>query len=305
MKMSWDDEINLLQEDISQLQKQVQRLPDVISLNAIAEIRSELNQALGDFGTVYERIMGLMKSSTLKSNQARITTTVMQWSRNFLIKLKVYSDELIALQNRKMWLRIIQARFSDVSGESASTMGAQQLVDLVQRRQQLEKIEKTLQTELSGVMTHREILTTKYQSLEAADQNWIAAQTMSSRLGVNIRDVAQNPTTKGLKEFFLAALVPLRHPSEEKRLELVSVDLSEQSQKMVEQCLRISSNFVRQGRDAIDKKSINNFKNIMTRVEDLNHELTHSLGLLREQPLPVCRPKLVHKSSKIDHNSAL
>lgn len=294
MIRTWDHEIKLLEQDVLQLKKQASRLPDAKFVGQIEEERKRIETISAETAVLHDRSNLLLRKS--KKVPGRAAAAIGHWSKQHLAKLKSLSDEFLALQTRKMWLRLLQVRFSDAQGQEHQTLEASQLVDLVQRRQKLTRIERDLELELKEVALRRAELKVRYDAIGTADQNWDAAGSMSARLGVDISDAAEHPSTIALSDLMKVASIPVRYPEHKNQLRQLNRDLTTRSDQLVSKCSHLAADFVKKGQNAIDGQTLSQFKNMIHEVEDLNESAGKMIHKLLKAKVETSRPKIVQKS---------
>lgn len=291
----WDQELVALKNDVRQLLKQAENVGDPREFNAVAALRKDVDEKVGLFVVVHDRMSQVLKRKWLVG---RAHAATLHWSKQYLTKMKLLLDEFMALQNRKMWLRLLQVRFSGAVGSEKNTLEARHLVDLVLRQQQLAQVEQDIRNELNAVDGHRKRLREEYEKISAADQNWLASVSMHGRLGVNVENAANNPSTKALKELLKVVAVPMRHPHEEEWLVNVNDELEKKSDSLLEQCKILAAGYVQKGDESFDSNSLNKFKNSINQVNDLNVEITKKVKRLLSERIVPSRPKVVQIGSK-------
>ncbi len=295
MSRIWDQEFIALQNDIRQLTKQAERLADPREFDAVSLLRKDLDEKFGAFVVNHDRLLQVLRR---KWNVGRAHAATLFWGKQYLTKIKMLADEFTALQNRKMWLRLLQMRFSGAFGSEKANLEAQHLVDLVVRRQHLTQVEQALTADLDAVAGQRMKLRQEYERISIADQNWSASVSMHGRLGLDVLDSSKNPSTKALQDLLKMASVPLRHPQESMWLKKVSNDLDEKSEELLDQCKILAADYVQKGREAVDSNSLNQFKHAINQVNDLNLEVSKKLKLLFSERIAPARPKMVQNSVK-------
>ena len=291
----WDQEFLALKEDVKQLAKQASRAGDPLEFNTVADLRAGVEERIGAFTVAHDRMNQILRK---KWDVGRGHAATLYWAKQYLTKMKLLLDEFLALQNRKMWLRLLQVRFSGAVGSEKSNLEARHLVDLVLRRQQLAKVEHGLRDDLSAVDGQRQKLREEYEKISAADENWLAAVSMHGRLGVDVVNAAQNPSTKALNDLLKVVAVPLRHPTEEVWLTNSSREVEAKSKSLLEQCKLLAARYVQKGDEAYDSNSLNKFKNAINQVQDLNIEITKKIDTLLSERIEPARPKLVQSAAK-------
>jgi hypothetical protein len=291
----WDQEFLALTEDVKQLLKQASRAGDPHDFDTVADLRASVDERIGAFTVAHDRLSQVLRK---KWDLSRAHGATVYWSKQYLVKMKLLLDEFLALQNRKMWLRLLQVRFSGAVGAEKSNLEARHLVDLVLRRQQLAKVEQGLREDLQAVGSQRQKLRDEYEKISAADENWLASVSMHGRLGVDVANAAQNPSTKALNDLLKVVAVPLRHPADETWLTNTSREVETKSQSLLEQCKLLAVGYVQKGNDSYDSNSLNKFKNAINQVKDLNIEITKKIEKLLSERIAPARPKLVQSASK-------
>lgn len=295
MSVLWDQEFRALKDDVRQLMKQASNSGDPHEFATVADLRAGVEERIGAFTVAHDRINQVLRK---KWSVSRANTATLYWSKQYLAKMKLLLEEFLALQNRKMWLRLLQVRFSGAVGSEKSNLEARHLVDLVLRRQQLAKVEQALCSDLDAVAGQRQKLQEEYEKMSAADENWRAAVSMHGRLGVNAAHAAENPSTKALKDLLKVVAVPLRHPADEAWLAQTSREVEVKSNSLLEQCKLLAAGYVHKGDESYDTNSLNKFKNAINQVQDLNIELTKKIDKLLSERIQPARPKLVQSAAK-------
>lgn len=295
MSKMWDQEFIALLNDVRQLAKQAERIADPREFDTVSVLRKELDDQVGEFVVCHDRMAQVLRR---KWNVGRAHAATLFWGKQYLTKMKTLTDEFLALQNRKMWLRLLQTRFSGAFGSEKANLEARHLVDLVVRRQHLIHVEQALIADLDAVAGQRTKLREEYERISTADQNWSASVSMHGRLGVNVEDSTENPSTKALRDLFKAISVPLRHPAENAWLTSVSRDLEEKSVSLLDQCKLLAAGYVQKGTESVDSNSLNQFKNAINQVNDLNVQVSKKLERLLSERITPSRPKLVQSGTK-------
>lgn len=295
MSGMWDQEFRALRDDIKQLMKQASSSSDPQEFATVVDLRAGVEERVGAFTVAHDRINQVLRKKWAVS---RANMATLYWSKQYLAKMKLLLDEFLALQNRKMWLRLLQVRFSGAVGSEKSNLEARHLVDLVLRRQQLMKVEQALRDDLDAVGGQRQKLREDYEKISSADENWLASVSMHGRLGVDPVHATHNPSTKALKELLKVVAVPLRHPLAEAQLAQASRDIDAKSDSLLEQCKLLAASYVQKGKESYDSNSLNKFKNAINQVQDLNVELIKKIDKLLSDRFEPARPKMVQSAAK-------
>lgn len=290
MNAMWDQEIATLEQDIVQLTKQASKLPDPRAFEAVVVQRQFVDESLGAFVVNHDRLLQVARKANKLS---RGHAVVLYWAKQHMTKMKILADEFLSLQNRKMWLRLLQARFAGSAGSNQRALEAKHLVDLVVRRQQLARVEKALQEDLESVAENRRQLKQEYQTIATADQNWAASGSMYSRLGVDLENVADNPSVRALSDYMKTLSIPLRHPAEDSRLVNLNNELDSKSASLLTQCKDLAGGFVLSHAEAVNRNTLNQFKHAINQVEDLNRETSRKINRLKNERFQPARPKVV------------
>jgi hypothetical protein len=290
MTMTWTDSLQQLERDVKQLEKQRDSAPQVQMFEVVEAERRKLAATLKTFGIAHDRIMKLARKRNPQLSKAG--ETVLYWSRQYLMTTRQLVEEFMALQHRKMWLRLLQARFTHNLGDEKATLETKQLVELVERRRQLAAVEDSLTAQLELVRARREQLKIRYEAIGAADENWRASGSMATRLGINVRDSKHHPAAIGLKDLFTTLSVPLRHPTDLQTLKHDDLEIGKSSDFLLLQCNQIARDFVAKGQSAIDGEKVEEFKLSMQRVENLSeHQFQYWKSLTKERVGP-CQPRV-------------
>lgn len=295
MNSLWDSELQSLERDVVQLRRQADRMGDPKEFDAVTSLRSDIDEALGALAVNHDRVLQIARRNHVVG---RAHSTILYWAKQHMTRLKILADEFIGLQNRKMWLHLLQARFSGVVGVDQSTLEAKHLVDLVVRRQHLSRIEQALREDLDAVGAHRQKLRDEYEKIGTADENWHAAGSMHGRLGVNIQDAAEHPSTKEITTYMKTLAIPLRHPDEDAWLAQINGTLERKSSNILDQCKSLAAGFVQSGSEAINRNALNQFKNAINQLNILNDQVHETLEKLMDERIAPARPKLVQKTPK-------
>jgi len=171
-------------------------------------------------------------------------------------------------------------------------------VDLVQRRQKLAQIELQLQHEIDQTRSYRNQLRMQYEAIGTADENWVASGSMQARLGIDLQDAAEHPTTRALRDLMKLASIPVQYPHEKSTLSRINHELMTKSDNLVAECAQLAANFVKKGQTAIDSDRLNQFKCMISEVTDLNRALDHHMQHLLAAPTVQSKPKVVQNAEK-------
>ena len=295
MANAWDSEVQTLEEHLAAMIRELGESADPKIMHEVFEKKTGIDQMLAVMAIDHDRIMLLSRSS---SRLSKGHTALIYWSKQVSLKVKQFSDEYVALQSRKMWLRLLQSRFSDKSKSKSGALEAEHLVDLAVRRQQLAHVEAGLKREQQEIEAEREQLQRNYIARSTADENWVASGSMQARLGVNLHHAKDNPSSKAMSDFMKRLSVPLRHPSERRWLKEVNNELDGKSSRLLDDCRALAVGFVHDAGESVNKKLVTQFKIGIDQITDLNKRLTVKVDALMQPPQEQARPKMVQNSKK-------
>jgi hypothetical protein len=296
----WDFQLNQVEMAISDLMNEASLKPDPVASSATIADRDQIDQSLARIAVDSDKVIQAARKAQMGG---RANAAIGWWTKQFAMKVKAVSTEYVALQNRKMWLRLLQARFSGIPAKDSLDLQAKHLVDLALRKKQLVEIEADLKRQMDSIVREREQLRSDYYALGIADENWSASGSFQSRLGVTLDHARDNPSAKAFSEWLSAISVPSVHPEEDQWLRKVDDDLRVKSGSLAEQCRTLAS-AIATGAGIADKISTLHFKNTMDQVVALNNQLVRRFAALKSLPVRQSRPKLVQNHQKSGTTSA-
>lgn len=290
----WDQQLNQIERVIIELARDVSLTPDPQVQDTTFKNRDEIDADLARIAINLDKVNQAAK----KSKAANRTNAAIGWGAKQLVtKLKVAATEYVALQNRKMWLRLLQARFSGISTKDSLDLEAKHLVELAVRRKQLEDLEAALRQDLEFIAQERELLKVEYGKISTADENWSASGSFQSRLGVNKDHAKENPSSRALSECLSAIRVPTMHPEEDAWLQQANEELQWMSEELAQQSRDLASALVR-GQNADDKIIKGRFKKSIENLSTLKDNVLERFSSVKGKAVAVSRPKLVQSSQK-------
>jgi hypothetical protein len=292
----WDAQLIQIERALVELTKEAANIPDPVTSNSTIHDRDEIDKALAKMAVDSNKVVSGAKKAQL---QSRANSAVAWWSKQLTAKIKTLATEYVALQNRKMWLRLLQARFAGSSKAESLDLQAKHLVDLAIRRKQLDELEKGLRQELEAVARERELLKNEHEAIGVADQNWDASGSFQSRLGTTLEHSRENPCARAFADGLSLLSVPTVHPGEDASLRKMNGDLTKKSLILAEQCRELACALAL-GPDRADKLSKMHFKNTIDQVSALNDQVVRRFAALRSRPFPRSRPKIVQIHQKTD-----
>jgi hypothetical protein len=296
----WDYQLNQVEMAISNLMNEASLNPDPVASSATIADRDQIDQSLARIAVDSDKVMQAARKAQMGG---RANAAIGWWTKQFAAKVKSVSTEYVALQNRKMWLRLLKARFAGVSSQDSLDLQAKHLVDLALRKKQLVEIESELKRQMETIVHERERLKSDYQALGIADENWSASGSFQSRLGVTLDHARENPSAKAFSDWLNVMSVPAVYPEEDQWLRKVDEDLREKSGSLAEQCRTLASS-IATGAGIADKISTLHFKNTMDQVTALNNQLVRRFAALKSLPVRQSRPKVVQNHQKNGTTSA-
>ncbi len=296
----WDYQLNQVEMSIADLMNEASLTPDPVASSATIADRDQIDQSLARIAVDSDKVIQAARKA---QTGGRANAAIGWWTKQFATKVKSVSIEYVSLQNRKMWLRLLQERFAGVSAKDSLDLQARHLVDLALRKKQLVEMEFELRRQMDVVIWDREQLKSDYQALGIADENWSASGSFQSRLGVNFDHARENPSAKAFSDWLNVMSVPSVHPEEDQWLRKVDEDLREKSGSLAEQCSALAS-AIATGAGIADKISTLHFKNTMDQVTALNNQLVRRFAALKSLPVRQSRPKVVQNNQKNGTTSA-
>jgi len=295
----WDLQLQQLEKMIADLMTVAANAPDPMASRAIVQDRDHVDQSLAKINIESDKVY---QHSRKISKTNRANAALVYWAKQMSGKVKAISTEYVALQNRKMWLRLLQARFSGATKGDPLDLEAKHLVDLAIRKRQFEELEQNLRNDLEAVAREREQLKLHYESRGAADENWSASGSFQSRLGVNILHARENPSVRALADCFKLFAVPTAFPDEELALRTLDQDLRRKSGRLAEHCRELAT-AVAQGTHSDHKIGTIYLNNTIEQVSSLRDTVVRKFASLRGRAIERSRPKIVQNRQKTDTTS--
>jgi hypothetical protein len=296
----WDAQLIQMETVLVELTKEAANVPDPVTSNHTIHDRDEIDISLAKLAVDSNKILSAAKRA---ESQSRANSSLAWWSKQLTSKIKTLATEYVALQNRKMWLRLLQARFAGSTKAESLDLQAKHLVDLAIRRKQLDELERGLREELDAVARDRQFLKNEHEAIGVADQNWDASGSFQSRLGTNLEHSRENPCAKAFADGLSLLAVPIAHPEEDSWLRKVNADLKKKSLILAEQCRELAS-AVAMGPENANKLSKTHFKHTIEQVSALNDQVVRRFAALRSRPIPKSKPKVVQNHQKTDKTLA-
>lgn len=292
----WDQQLLQLEKSIVEMMTVASNAPDPMASRNIVQDRDAVDQALAKITIEADKIYHHSRR-VAKSNRAN--AALVYWAKQVGVKVKAIASEYVGLQNRKMWLRLLQARFSGTARGDSLDLEAKHLVDLAIRKRQFEELEKNLQNDLVAVARERELLKSEYEARSTADENWSASGSFQSRLGVNFSHARDNPSVKALSDCLRVFSVPSIFPEDERFLRSLDQDLRRKSGRLAEQCKDLATAMAH-GTLSGDKIGMIHFNNTIEQVSTLRDTVVRKFASLRGRPARPTRPKVVQNTEKTD-----
>ena len=292
----WDTQLVQIERALAALTNKASSMPDPVTSNHTIQNRDDIDRSLAQITVDATRVLTTAKKAQF---QSRANSAVAWWAKQLTAKIKTLATEYVALQNRKMWLRLLQARFASSGKSDTLDLQAKHLVDLAVRRKQLDGLEKGLRVELDAVARDRQFLKHEHDAIGVADQNWDASTSFQTRLGTDFEHARKNPCTRAFADGLSLLAVPTIHPEEDNVLRKLNGDLKKKSQILAEQCRELATALAL-GPDSADKLSKMHFKNTLEQVSALNDQVVRRFAALRSRPFPKSKPKLVQNHQKTD-----
>jgi hypothetical protein len=292
----WDMQLVQIERILVSLTKEAENTPDLVTSNHTISDRDDVDHALAKIAVDANKIMSAAKKS---QSQSRANGAVAWWAKQLTSKIKTLSEEYVSLQNRKMWLRLLQARFSSGSKSQSLDLQAKHLVDLAVRRKQLDELERSLRRELDIVERDRQSLKNEHAAISIADQNWDASASFQARLGSNLEHARANPCTRAFADGLSMMAVPTVHAGDHAVICKLNADLTKKSLILSEQCRDLATALAL-GPERADKLSRMHFKNTIDQVTALSDQVVRRFAALRSRPMPQSKPKIVQNHQKTD-----
>ncbi len=285
----WEDKFLKIERTIFELSKIAAHLPDSEASSETIVDRDRIDEALAQISVCTARASQACKTT---QDGTRSNAAIGYWGKQLALKIKSVADEYVALQNRKMWLRILQARFTGQSNQDTADLHAKHLVDIVSRKRNLAQLETSLRRDLTAASCERDILRLEYEAIAIADQNWSASGSFQARLGKNLDHARKNPSACAFSDGLKILALPNRFPEESLWLRQKNESLSEKSKNLSSHGNRIASELSK-GTGHADKLSVTKFRTALDQVVAMNLEVTAKLqSLLAKSPIR-SRPKIV------------
>ena len=292
----WDLQLQQLEKTIVELMTVASNAPDPMASRVIVQDRDHVDQSLARIAIESDKVS---QHSRKVPKTSRANAALVYWAKQLGGKVKGISAEYVALQNRKMWLRLLQARFSGATRGDSLDLEAKHLVDLAIRKRQFEELESNIRKDLETVAREREFLKSEYEARGAADENWSASGSFQSRLGVNFPHSRENPSVRAFSECLRLFSVPNVFPDEEKSLRALDQDLRRKSGRLAEQCRELAT-ATAQGARSADKIGMLHFNNTIEQVSALRDTVVRKFAGLKSRALQPARPKIVQNQQKTD-----
>jgi len=292
----WDQQLTQLEKVIVGMMTVAESAPDPMVSRAVVQDRDHVDQSLARIAIEADKI----NQHARKVQQGnRANAALGYWAKQLTGKIKAIAAEYVALQNRKMWLRLLQARFSGVTKGDSLDLEAKHLVDLAIRKRQFEELEQNLRKEMDAVARERDALKLEYEARGTADENWSASGSFQSRLGINLDHARDNPSVRALSDCLSLYSVPNVFPEENKMLRGLNEDLKTKSSKLAEQCRDLATALA-QGGESANKIGMIHFKSTIDQVSALRDTAIRRFAGLKGRTIEPSRPKLVQISRKTD-----
>jgi hypothetical protein len=295
----WDQQLQQLEKGIIDMMTVAANAPDPMAARAIVHDRDEVDQSLARITIDADKIF---QHSRKVPKADRANAALVYWAKQLGVKVKSVASEYVGLHNRKMWLRLLQARFSGTARGESLDLEAKHLVDLAIRKRQFEELEKNLLNDLQQVAKEREMLKAEYEARGTADENWSASGSFQSRLGVNFSHARENPSVRALSDYLRVFSVPSIFPEDERFLRSLDQDLRRKSGRLAEQCKDLATAMAH-GTLSGDKIGMIHFNNTIEQVASLRDTVVRKFASLRGRPARPTRPKLVQNPEKTDRTA--
>lgn len=292
----WDMQLQQLEKAITDMMTVAANAPDPMASRTIVQERDDVDQSLARIAIEADKIYQYSRkvSKTYRANAALV-----YWAKQLGVKAKSVASEYVGLQNRKMWLRLLQARFSGTARGDSLDLEAKHLVDLAIRKRQFEELEANIRGDLDAVAREREALKLEYDARGAADENWSASGSLQSRLGVNFAHARENPSLRALSDCLRVFSVPNICPDDERFLRSLDQDLRRKSGRLAEQCKDLATAMAH-GTLCDDKLGTAHFSHTIDQVATLRDTVVRKFSSLRGRPTRPSRPKVVQNTEKTD-----
>lgn len=112
----WDLQLQQLEKAIVEMMSAASNAPDPMASRSIVQERDQVDQALASIAIDNDKVFHYSRKVP-KTNRAN--GALVYWAKQLGVKIKAISSEYVALQNRKMWLRLLQTRFSGTARGAA------------------------------------------------------------------------------------------------------------------------------------------------------------------------------------------
>ncbi len=288
----WDYQLTQIEAALSALAREVARNPDPAAQSAVNRDRDQIDMSLARIAIDCDQVVQLSRKT---QNQRRMDAALGWGAKMLAGKLKIFASEYVALQNRKMWLRLLQARFSGISNRDSLDLEAKHLVDLAVRKRHLEQLEEGLKTDLVKIAEERERLKSDYRALDAADENWSASGSCQTRLGVNLQHARDHAATRALGDYFRVISVSTVHGSEQAWLRDANENLALKADDLSFKARELAASLAANPSHAA-KLGTNGVKASLDEVHELRENLMRRFESIRSRPQHGARPKLVQSS---------
>ena len=292
--LKWEENFLKIERTIFELTKIAAHLPDPKVSNQTIADRDQVDQALAAISISSSRASQLSKNI---QNASRSNAAICYWGKQLTAKIKSVAEEYVALQNRKMWLRTLQLRYTGQSSQDSIDLHARHLVDLASRKRNLAQLEISLKRDLRAASCERDILTLEYEAISIADQNWSASGSFQARLGKNVEHARKNPSTCALSDGLKIVSIPSHFPEESLSLRLKNESLTKKSQTLCNSGGALAAALAK-GSGGADYLSVSSFKSILAEVSELNQQVSDKLESLYRRSPERSHPKVVQKLQK-------
>ena len=295
----WEDKFLKVERAIEEMSKVAAQMPDAAISNTTIRDRDQIDRALAQ---ISEDTAKTTQGARKVDGESRPNAAIAYWSKQLAGKIKVVAEEYVALQNRKMWLRVLQVRFLGQSDRDSVDLHATHLVDIASRKRALAEHEATLRREMRSAARERDVLKFEYEGLAAADQNWEASGSFQSRLGKNLEHSRSNPSANAFSECLFIISVPNCFPEDSRWIRKANRALKEKSEALSAQGRKMASELAK-GSGIADKLSIGSFRSALEQVEAMDIKLQKKWEYLRGLNRQQSRPKLVQNHGKKDNTN--
>jgi hypothetical protein len=285
----WDLQLQQLEKSIVDMMTVASNAPDPMVSREIVKNRDEVDQSLARIIIEADKISQYSRKVP-KHNRAN--AALVYWAKQIGVKVKSVASEYVGLQNRKMWLRLLQARFSGATKGDSLDLEAKHLVDLAIRKRQFEELETNLLAELDMVSKERRQLKLEYDARTTADENWSASGSFQSRLGINFTHARENPSVRAFSDCLQVASLPSVFPEDDQFLRSLDKELRRQSGRLAEQCKDLATALA-QGTLGADKIGTTSFNSSIEQVATMRDTVVRKFASLRGRSRKPTRPKLV------------